>query len=247
MQRLHEDDICGHLIKNEPNTWEVINMPCIKEDGLPLWEFKHTLEELKELRKINETVFERQYMQNPVNQRNLLYKSFGVYETLPQLNVRKAYVDTADKGEDFTCAFAYGIPQDKDDNFIYVLDILYSQESMEVTEPMTIDFLIKNEVNNVDIESNNGGRGFARVVRKGVSNMSITDFHQSANKESRIISNSATVNNRLLFPLNWQHRYPDVYESIRSYKTKFKSNATDDVQDVMTGVIEKSARLHWVV
>lgn len=247
MQRLHENDLCGHLMANEPDKWEVINMPCIKEDGSPLWEFKHTIHELEELKRLNETVFDRQYMQNPINQRNLLYKSFGVYETLPQLNVRKAYVDTADKGEDYTCAIAYGIPQDKEDDFIYVLDILYSQESMEHTEPMTINFLNENNINNVDIESNNGGRGFARVVRKGVSNMSITDFHQSANKEARIMSNSATVNRRLLFPLNWQYRWPDVYEHIRTYKRNFKSNPTDDIQDVMTGVIEKSGKQFWVV
>ena len=247
MQRLHENDLCGHLMANEPDKWEVINMPCIKEDGSPLWEFKHTIQELEELKRLNETVFDRQYMQNPINQRNLLYKSFGVYETLPQLNVRKAYVDTADKGEDYTCAIAYGIPQDKEDDFIYVLDILYSQESMEHTEPMTINFLNENNINNVDIESNNGGRGFARVVRKGVSNMSITDFHQSANKEARIMSNSATVNRRLLFPLNWKYRWPDVYEHIRTYKRNFKSNPTDDIEDVMTGVIEKSGKQFWVV
>ncbi len=247
MQRLHENDLCGHLIKNEPNVWEVINMPCIKEDGSPLWEFKHTLEELQELKRIDETVFDRQYMQNPINQRNLLYKTFGVYETLPQLNVRKAYVDTADKGEDYTCAIAYGVPQDKEDDFLYVLDILYSPDSMETTEPLTIDFLINNSINNVDIESNNGGRGFARVIRKGVGNMTINDFHQSANKEARIMSNSATVNRRLLFPLNWKYRYPEVYEHVRSYKINFKSNKTDDIQDVMTGVIEKSSKQFYVV
>ena len=64
MQRLHPEDLCGYLI-DQSDKWEVLSLPCIQEDGSSLWEFKHTVEELMELKKANPTVFDRQYLQDP--------------------------------------------------------------------------------------------------------------------------------------------------------------------------------------
>ncbi|KAK9679493.1 hypothetical protein QE152_g40005 [Popillia japonica] len=67
---------------------------------------------------------------------------------------------------------------------------------MEITEPETAKMLYEDGVNVADIESNNGGRGFARNVQailkdKYKSNRcNIKPFHQSQNKQSRILSNS---------------------------------------------------------
>lgn len=33
MQRLHEHDLCGYLQETEPNTWEVLKLPAIDDDG----------------------------------------------------------------------------------------------------------------------------------------------------------------------------------------------------------------------
>jgi phage terminase large subunit-like protein len=67
--RLHTEDLCGFLIANEPEEWTVLSIPCIltDEDGneKALWEHKQTLEELRELRRIDPFVFATQYMQQP--------------------------------------------------------------------------------------------------------------------------------------------------------------------------------------
>lgn len=56
MQRLHEHDLCGYLQEIEPEEWTVLSLPCIWHDEngqeQPLWEFKHTLEELHKIREI---------------------------------------------------------------------------------------------------------------------------------------------------------------------------------------------------
>jgi hypothetical protein len=53
MQRVHEDDLCGYLLKNEPGEWFVLSLPCIQVDDegkrTALWEFKHTLAELDDM------------------------------------------------------------------------------------------------------------------------------------------------------------------------------------------------------
>mgnify|MGYP006938597999 CR=1 FL=1 len=57
MQRLDEDDLCGYLQRLEPDEWTVLSLPVIEtgEDGKEhaLWEFKHTLQELYNLREKN--------------------------------------------------------------------------------------------------------------------------------------------------------------------------------------------------
>ena len=80
---------------------------------------------------------------------------------------------------------------------------------MEVTEPETAQMLTRNNVGCAIIESNNGGRGFARNVEReckalGNRHTDINWFHQNKNKEARILSNSTSVMNNLYFPTNWE-------------------------------------------
>ena len=108
--------------------------------------------------------------------------------------------------------------------------------------------ITKGNINLVDIESNNGGRGFARVIDNNTpSNTTINWYHQSENKESRIISNSATVNNRLVFPERWSIDYPIFYDHITHFKRLFKANKHDDCADTITGIIEKSNNNFFIV
>ena len=201
MQRLDEDDLCGYLQRLEPDEWEVLSLPVIEMDEagkeVPLWEFKHTLEELHDLKEKNSWVFETQYMQNPKPLTGLMYeRSFKTYETIPvtRKHTVKAYIDTADTGADFLCCIIY--IETEIGNFI--LDVYYTQDPMETTEPETARRLSKYEVERAIIESNNGGRGFARNVEAqcrllGNRKTSITWFHQSENKDVRIFNHSAEV------------------------------------------------------
>ena len=77
---------------------------------------------------------------------------------------------------------------------------------MEVTEPLTAKLLFDGNVNIARIESNNGGRGFARSVKRILqdelkSNKTfIKWFTQHNNKNARIFSNSAWVMQHIYFP-----------------------------------------------
>lgn len=246
MQRLDENDLCGYLMKTEPDEWEVLSLPCIYTDEngeeKALWEFKHTLEELHKLRQTNRFVFETQYMQNPQPLEGLMYEvGFREYEYAPptKKKIRKAYVDTADTGKDYLCCIIY----DEADDYNYILDVIYTQSPMEVTEPMVANALTKYEVEVAYIESNNGGRGFARNVESqmhqiGNNKTYVKWFHQGNNKESRIFSQSSAVQNITLFPKGWKTLYPQFASAILGYM-KTGTNAHDDAPDALTGTIEK--------
>lgn len=246
MQRLDEDDLCGYLQRLEPDEWVVLSLPVIEidDDGKerPLWEFKHTLAELHELEEKSGWVFETQYMQNPRPITGLMYeREFKTYEVLPVTKKHKvkAYVDTADTGEDFLCCIVY--VETEIGNFI--LDVYYTQAAMETTEPETARILTKWEVEEAIIESNNGGRGFARKVEEncrilGNRRTVVRWFHQGENKDIRIFSHSNEVQNLTHFPKEWAHLWPKFHKAITQYK-KQGTNTHDDAPDALTGTVEK--------
>jgi len=243
MQRLHPNDLCGYLLKEDPEKWEILQLPCIKEDGTALWEFKHTIEELMNIRARNVVNFDRQYMQNPKPREGLMYSEFKTYSELPAAFVVQNYTDTADTGEDYLCSIDYI----EHNNLKYIIDVLYTQKPNEYTEPKLAEQFIRNGVNVAKIESNNGGRAFARNVERitkslGNQKTTVKWFHQSKNKDARIKSNSSTVNNIVVMPDNWHIRWPKFYDDITTYMSKGK-NKHDDAADVLTGIVEKQKRV----
>jgi len=250
MQRLHEDDLCGYLIDLEGTVedggeWYVLSLPCIYTDSdtgeeKALWPHKHTLEELHKLEGKSSYVFDTQYMQNPMPIEGLMYKEFKTYEVIPHTKqkTKKNYTDTADTGKDYLCSICY----DETEIGNFVTDILYTKKPMEYTEPKTTEMLAKNETEEANIESNNGGRGFARNVESqsriiGNNKTFINWFHQSENKNVRIFTKSADVNNLTYFPIGWEKRWPEFARHIKKYR-KEGGNAHDDAPDALTGTVE---------
>lgn len=244
MQRLHEDDLCGYLMKIEPDEWTVISLPCIETDDngneVALWEHKHTLEELRKIESANSFVFETQYMQNPKPLEGLMYTTFKEYDVIPytKTNIRKNYTDTADTGSDYLCSICYVETEVGN----YVTDILYTQKPMEFTEPKTAKMLTKNNTDVAIVESNNGGRGFARNVESQMRIMGNTKtfvhwFHQSENKQVRIFNKSADVQNITYYPKGWEQMFPEYARHIKSYR-KAGRNKNDDAEDTVTGTVE---------
>lgn len=246
MQRLHENDLCGYLQNIEPDDWKVVSLPCVYEDEEgethPLWEFKHTLLELEKIRLANAFVYETQYMQNPKPLEGLMYTRFNTYATMPieaHLSVKKAYIDTADTGSDYLCAIFY----DEFDSGCYVTDVIYTQKPMEYTEPETARAIERNGTTECAVESNNGGRGFRRNVEKNVRQLgnwrcNFIDLTQTQNKQTRIFTHSAEVQNMLYFPEDWATRWPAYYSAMTAYRKEGK-NEHDDAPDATTGVVER--------
>lgn len=184
------------------------------------------------------------YQQEPIDLKGRLYTSFKTYTQIPPaLEGIYSYTDTADEGSDFLCSIIFGVYQRE----AYILDILYSKLSMEVTENETAERHLRFAVNDAVIESNNGGSGFARNVRRisieiGNNITNFSWFHQSKNKKARILSNSSWVQNHIYYPINWRDRYSEYYEAMTKYQREGK-NAHDDAPDATTGVAETMYKL----
>ena len=64
-------------------------------------------------------------------------------------------------------------------------------------------------------------------------------FYQGANKESRIITASAMVNQSVIMPFGWETRYKAIYDHVTGFLRKFDANEHDDPEDGLTGIYEK--------
>lgn len=251
MQRLHENDLCGYLQSVEPDEWRVLSLPAIQTDPetgeeRALWPMKHTLEELYKMRAINPVIFDTQYMQDPTPKEGLMYDGFGTYtrEQLPtgqRALQRWNYTDTADTGADFLCSICFiNTPE-----YVYVTDVLFTDAPMEVTETRQAEMLERNQTVDCLIESNNGGRGFQRAVKRILRSemrnfrCAVRTFTQTQNKRSRIFTCSAQVQNDILFPEGWERKWPKFHQAITSYRKDNKRKSQhDDAPDCLTGVYE---------
>lgn len=249
MTRWHSLDLAGRIIEHYGNRCKVVQYKAVQDDGSMLCPEILSKRSYESKRKaMGVEIAEANYQQNPIDIKGRLYQSFKTYKELPKddqgnplYSAVKNYTDTADTGDDYLCSINYVVYN----NEAYVINVLYTKEGMEVTEPLTAKMLYEDKVNVADIESNNGGRGFARnvgslLMTKYKSNHTVIHtFFQHHNKQSRILSNSTWVMEHIYFPWNWADRFPEYYQSMVRYQKEGK-NAHDDAQDATTGVAENT-------
>ena len=242
MTRWAEGDLAGRVISAFGDDVEVITYKAQDEDGKMLCDDILDAKSFALIKQeMNVDIAEANYNQTPIDVKGRLYSEFKTWEVRPQMPVIFDYTDTADTGEDFLASVVYGVYE----NEAYIFDLVFTDEPMETTEPAVAKLLTNNAVNKAVIESNNGGRGFARNVSRLMKDMGnhktqVVDQAQTKNKESRILASSAWVQNHIYMPLNWRTRYPEFYKQVMSYQRKGK-NAHDDAVDVLAAIYEAVA------
>lgn len=265
--RWHEEDLIGRMMRGErvvvperweqiergvgPEVWVAVRFEAIKasprteldprEEGEPLWPQRHSAGWLCQRRGADPVLFEALFQNNPVAREGLLYGEFGTYERLPERIVRRAnYTDTADTGRDRLCSICYAVGAD---GVCYVTGVVYSAEPMERTEEEVARMLEREGTTVAYVESNNGGRGFGRAVERrlrerGWGGCALRMFHQTGNKEARILTYAPTVERMVRFPADWRRRWPELAADLSGFRRAFRENAHDDGPDALTGVVE---------
>ena len=249
MTRWHSKDLAGRLIShcNENKiSYKQILYKAIKEDGSMLCDdiLNYDSYTIK-TKTMSPEIALANYQQEPIDLRGTLYKSFKTYDEIPKdmfgkykFTDIKSYCDTADTGDDYLCNIIYGVLNRE----AYILDVYYTKDHMEITEKEVAKRLTEFKVNNALVEGNNGGRGFARQVERNMRELGnhktiIRTFHQSNNKNARILSNATWVMEHIYYPSNWHNKWNEYFVSMKEYQREGK-NPHDDAQDATTGVAE---------
>lgn len=260
MTRWHSEDLAGRVLewcKEKGKRYRHIAMKALidKESHTMLCpEILSYASYMDKISAMGEDIASANYNQEPIDLKGQLYTSFKTYDDVPRDTTGKPlfssvrnYTDTADEGSDYLCSITYGVYNKE----AYILDVIYTQKPMEDTEPMVAKALFEYGVNRAKIESNNGGRGFARSVNSILkqeyksNKTKVRWFHQSENKIARILSNSTWVMNHIYYPKNWKDRWPDYYKAMYKYQREW-NNAHDDAPDATTGVAENTVHFGGV-
>lgn len=254
----------GDLSGIAPGTWARVNFEAIKtgdpteidprQPGEPLWPQRHSLARLEAQRELDPVQFQCLYQGNPGNAEGRLYSApFKTWTDKGEWGryIRSGnYTDVADEGGDYMASVCYDIYLSPHQSFdertgkyvpiLYALitDIIYTQDNISVTASTVPEMINRNGSQRAWIESNNGGAGFEKMIRPKTKAITVP-FQQRGNKESRIITNSVAVNSQIIMPLGWETRFKAVFEHLTGFLRDFGANAHDDMEDCLTGIVEK--------
>lgn len=194
---------------------------------------------------LDEASFKALYMNQPIEREGLLYDvdELRRYFELPieDPDAIIGICDTKDKGSDYAflpVAYVYG-------NDYYIDDCVCDNNLPNIVDARLIDILLRNKVQMCRFESNSAGGRIAEKVQGEVKKRGgitrITTKFTSANKETKIIVNSAWVKEHCLFKdeslYKRQSDYGKMIDMLGSYTVAGK-NKHDDVPDGMAMLAE---------
>ncbi len=274
MQRVHDNDPTGFLLEGgSGEKWHHLNLPVLvqkKEDrppypaewthGIPidydlpegpLWEYKHTMEEIIELQKDAYT-YNSQYNQSPAPIGGGLFKSecWGYYDVIPRLKVILIFGDTATKKgstNDYSVFLAAGLTYD---DKIAILDVhrkkYETPELLVAARQFWNKHVRKHGTNRIGatsfkIEDKSSGTYLIQQFRR--EGIPVQDIQRNTDKVQRALATAPEVSrgNVLLptcaTPLTdamWVHDYITEHSKF----TVKDTHAHDDQIDVTMDAIE---------
>ena len=181
MTRWHEDDLGGRLLEKEPDKWDIVKIPAIKEYdddidprqiGEALWPEKHSIEKLLSQKSLDEMVFESLYQQNPVSKGGNRIKkdAFLIVDSLPKYHLKSdLYIDGAytEKTKNDPSG-VLEVKYDKSTHTLYVINF----ESMRLELPELLKYLngyldrIHTPGSRYFIEPKASGKSTAQMINK---------------------------------------------------------------------------------
>ncbi len=241
------NDVIGRLERmNEGNPRAMfITIPALDENGESNFDYGGSLgwttEKYRELQKtMDDASWRALYMNEPIEREGLLFDPVELryYFDLPpedEPDAILAVCDTKDRGvDDCVMPIAYKYGED-----YYIEDFVCDNSAPDVTVPRLIEKLNNHKVKMARFESNSAGGMIARQVQEGIEKSngitSITTKYSLANKETRIIVDSAWVKKHCLFldRTRWSNEYRKAMNGLTGYSLTGR-NKKDDVADAMS-------------
>lgn len=190
------------------------------------------------------------YMNEPIEREGLVYSPDELrrYFDLPKEDADAiiGICDTKDKGADYAflpVAYVYG--QD-----YYIDDCVCDNGLPNIVDARLVEILVRDKVKSCRFESNSAGRRVAEKIQEEVKKKNgithITTKFTTANKETKIIVNSAWVKEHCLFKdaslYQRKSDYGKMMDMLCSYTVAGK-NKHDDVPDGMAMLAEYAQSL----
>lgn len=216
-------------------------MPIVSPDGVPLWEWKHDLQDIERLRtsEATKSVFQTQYMQEPVNVLGLLMPigkvRFG--RKLENEIGRFCYIDPANTGGDNLGAIFFYAYEIEGRISVVVLDAIYSKAGIESNAPVIADKLREYMIDECYIESNGVGIGMVMALKNILENKRILRPVASVqNKEAKILQHYEFALDNFIF--DEKLKDSAYMKDLCNYEKEGKNTHKKDAMDVTCMAVE---------
>ena len=232
-------DIIGLNIEQGAYDKSIV-VPALNEAGESFCEAVMTTQEYDDKKKRTAPeIWSAEYMQEPVDIGGRLFNDLEFIEPEDldrlkdqhQIEGAIAYIDVADQGKDYT-AMAVLVLINKQ---CYLVDTIYSRENTDTTLPLCAGMLSRWSVPYCRVESNSMGAMFSRHLQKLAKGTKVLQVHNTTNKETRILMQSAWLQNFVKY-VKRQDRDAQLFiQGVLSY-SKDGKNKNDDAPDCMAGL-----------
>ena len=233
MQRLHEEDLAGWLLKGgSGEEWTHLNIPAINELDEPLWEWKHSLEQLKTMQRSSPYVFAGQYMQMPAPLGGGIFKSawWQWYKPVAAPRFKRIVQswDTAFKtkeANDFSVCTTWG----ETDTGFYLIDIWKDKVEFPDLKRMVVSLATKHRPNVLLVEDKASGQSLIQDLRRE-TRLAIVPVRPTMDKVARAnLVTPLIESGRVYLP----EGHPQVADLVVS-ASQFPNAAHDDDIDSVT-------------
>lgn len=230
------NDVIGKNVQ-ENRYDECIVIPALDNKDKSFCEDVMTTEQYHDIRaRINPDIWTAEYMQEPVDMKGRLFNNLN---TLSQEEFNKmkdkvegyvGYIDVSDQGKDFTAMAIGGIVGKE----VFIVDYVFSRDNTDITIPLCAAKLNDWGVKYCRVESNSMGAMFSRQL-DNLTNARILQVHNTKNKITRIIMESAFILNHFTFVDTKNVNYYQFMQNVESFSKEGK-NKNDDAPDCIAGL-----------
>ena len=234
--RWSKNDVIGRNIENGVYD-KIITVKALNDNDESFCNDVMTSEEyIDKRKKTPKEIWLAEYQQNPIDMEGRLFNNLNIiskeeFETIKsRIEGLIAYIDVADQGNDYTSLAIGAIINDK----VYIVDYLFNRDNTDITIPLCVEKLNKWNVSYCRIESNSMGAMFSRSIQK-LTKTRILQVHNTQNKITRIIMQSAFILNSMIFVNTDDPDHNLFIENVLSFSKEGK-NKNDDAPDTLSGL-----------
>lgn len=245
-------DVLGRMEESRNGNYynEIIRIAALDEHDKSFCEDVHTTEYYHDLKnETEESIWQAEYMQEPIEAKGLLFpkselKFFKLADVKGRVpDGRMGATDVADEGDDYFSSPFADVFGDK----LYITDVLFTKDAVEITGPRLAQMVIDTNLDQMRIESNNGGKIFANDVRRlaketaPLNKCLIQARPTTKNKQTRILMKSGWIKSHCHFLADTEYEKGSDYWWFIKWLTSYKKeggNKHDDAPDSMTILAE---------
>lgn len=237
--RWSKNDIIGRALDSGKINKE-IRVAALTPDNESFCDAVKSTAEYLDLRDgMDDTIWEAEYQQEPIENKGLLFpiSALSFYNPKEYKEDKSEYcgvfVDPADTGGDFYAAPKANVA----DQYIYITEVIFNNNGTDINIPATVDMALSGKAHYTQVEGNSGwvmvGKDIRKLIQEKNRSCDVRIVKPHTNKDTRILAFSAFIIKYFRFRSDYKDNkaYAAFMKNLTGYLREGGS-AHDDAPDI---------------